>query len=257
MRLVVERAADVEHVGAVGRQPDPLRQVERDGGAREHGGAPVPHVGGQHRADVDRRHLEAGIAGAARRPTPRGLGDGEGGVEVDGERAGRLLGPDLALVDVDHLGRDGAQAGQHLVDAAAAGDEWRRRCRPAADRAGGGRGGAGGVPASASPAASSRPGAPSSATHPPDDAGRGRVKRPAPTAKPGRRRDDVLELVGLVEHDDVVLGQEGAAAGDVHAVEVGVDDHDVGGLRRARRAVLGEARVAERAAGRAGALLGS
>ena len=46
-----------------------------------------------------------------------------------------------------------------------------------------------------------------------------------------RGRDDVLELVGLVEHHDVVLGQQRPSAGEVEAVEVGVDDHDVGTLR--------------------------
>ena len=39
---------------------------------------------------------------------------------------------------------------------------------------------------------------------------------------------DVLELVRLVDHDHVVLGQQHAAAGDVEAVEVEVDDDDVG-----------------------------
>ena len=64
----------------------------------------------------------------------------------------------------------------------------------------------------------------------------------------------VLEHVGLVEHDDVVLGQDHAAAADVEAVEVGVDDDDVGGLGSAP-GLLGEARLAERAAVGARALV--
>ena len=51
---------------------------------------------------------------------------------------------------------------------------------------------------------------------------------------------DVLDGVGLVEHDDVVLGQHRAVAGDVGGVEVGVDHDDVGrGGALAR--LLGEA----------------
>ena len=42
------------------------------------------------------------------------------------------------------------------------------------------------------------------------------------------RGHHLLELVGLVEDDDVVLGQHGPPAGQVGAVEVGVDHHHVG-----------------------------
>ena len=45
---------------------------------------------------------------------------------------------------------------------------------------------------------------------------------------PEARGHDLLELVGLVEDDDVVVGQHRPAAGQVRPVEVGVDDHDVG-----------------------------
>ena len=64
----------------------------------------------------------------------------------------------------------------------------------------------------------------------------------------------VLEDVGLVEHHDVVLGEDHPAAAHVQAVEVGVDDDDVGDRGRAAR-LLGEARLAERAAIRARALV--
>ena len=63
-----------------------------------------------------------------------------------------------------------------------------------------------------------------------------------------------VELVGLVEDDDLVRGQQRAPRREVGAVERGVDDDDVGGLRAALR-LLGEARRAERAAVRARALL--
>ena len=46
---------------------------------------------------------------------------------------------------------------------------------------------------------------------------------------PEAGRHDLLELVRLVEHDDVVLGQHHPTAGQVCTVEVGVHDHDVGG----------------------------
>ena len=45
---------------------------------------------------------------------------------------------------------------------------------------------------------------------------------------PEAGRHDFLELVRLVEHDDVVLGQHHPTAGQVGTVEVGVDDDDVG-----------------------------
>ena len=64
----------------------------------------------------------------------------------------------------------------------------------------------------------------------------------------GGGRDDVLELVGLVDHDDVVLGQQRLAAGEVEAVEVGVDDHDVGSLG-GPPGRLGEARLARAGSG--------
>ena len=64
----------------------------------------------------------------------------------------------------------------------------------------------------------------------------------------------VLEHVRLVEHDDVVLREEDAAAADVQPVEVGVDDDHVGDAGSAA-GLLGEARLAERAAVGAGALV--
>ena len=57
----------------------------------------------------------------------------------------------------------------------------------------------------------------------------------------------VLDLVGLVEHHHLVLGQDGATAGEVGAVEVGVDDDDVG-LGGPGPGVLGEAVATRRAA---------
>ena len=45
--------------------------------------------------------------------------------------------------------------------------------------------------------------------------GPGRVKRPPVSSTPQVVRDGVLELVGLVEDDQVVLGQHGAAGGEV------------------------------------------
>ena len=80
------------------------------------------------------------------------------------------------------------------------------------------------------------------------------TKRPGLICTPTRVAHDVLEAVGLVEHHDVVVGQDRPAAGDVQAVEVRVDDDDVG-HRRPAPCQLGEARVAHRAAVGAGALV--
>ena len=59
------------------------------------------------------------------------------------------------------------------------------------------------------------------------------TKRPGADLHADGVAHDVLEPVRLVEHHDVVLGQDRAAAADVEAVEVRVDDDDVGDLRRA------------------------
>ena len=66
---------------------------------------------------------------------------------------------------------------------------------------------------------------------------------------PARLRDGVLELVGLVEDDQLVVGQHGATRGEVGAVEVGVD-HDHVGRGRGVAGVLGEAVLAPGALGR-------
>ena len=50
--------------------------------------------------------------------------------------------------------------------------------------------------------------------------------------------------MGLVEHDDVVLGQDRAATRDVEPVQMGVHDDHVGG-RGAPPSLFGEARIAE------------
>ena len=68
-------------------------------------------------------------------------------------------------------------------------------------------------------------------------------KRPGVTSTPRLDGHHLLELVGLVEDDHVVLGQHGPPAGQVGPVEVGVDHHHVG-RRRAVPGRLGEAAVA-------------
>ena len=65
----------------------------------------------------------------------------------------------------------------------------------------------------------------------------------------------LLDLVGLVEDDHLVGREHGPAAGQVGAVQVGVDHHHVG-LGRPGPGVLGEAVVARRAAEGARALAG-
>ena len=65
---------------------------------------------------------------------------------------------------------------------------------------------------------------------------------------------DVFEHVCLVEHHDVVFGQDRAAAGHVQPVQMRVDHDHVGGCRSSP-CLFGEARIAERAAIGAGALV--
>ncbi len=88
---------------------------------------------------------------------------------------------------------------------------------------------------------------------PPDHAGQG--------GEPSRRDLDadgvahhVFEHVGLVEHDDVVLGQDRAAARHVQPVEMRVHDDHVG-RRGAPPGLFGEARIAEGATVGAGTLV--
>ena len=199
------------------------------------------------------------IGATSRRGADGGAGDeghearahGEALVEVLGEGGGGLLGPHLALVRLAHAGVDGAQAGLHLVDATAAEHQ---RVRDV-DRQGIGQAlaQAGLERRSERLSSSFEQAGPVGGEHGPDEAGEGR-EPPGAERQPRRRRDDVFELVRLVEDDHVVLGQEGLAPGEVEPVEVGVDDHQVGGLGPPA-CHLGEARLAERAAGGAGALL--
>src|SRR5690606_33687930 len=63
----------------------------------------------------------------------------------------------------------------------------------------------------------------------------------------GRGGDDVVDDVGLVDDRDVVIGQDGPVAGEIEAVQVEVDHHDVG-LCGPGPGRLGEAPVATRAA---------
>ena len=69
----------------------------------------------------------------------------------------------------------------------------------------------------------------------------------------GGGRDGVLELVGLVDDHDVVLGQHRPAGRQVQAVEVGVHDDDVG-VGGGPPGLLGEAVVALGALAGPGAL---
>ena len=87
----------------------------------------------------------------------------------------------------------------------------------------------------------------------PISCGSSTIRRTTPARAVNRARRDldadgvahhVLEHVGLVEHDDVVLGQDRAAARHVQPVEVRVHDDHVGG-RGAPPGLFGEARVAE------------
>ncbi len=68
-------------------------------------------------------------------------------------------------------------------------------------------------------------------------------------------RHDVLELVGLVDHRELVVGEQQAVHGQVEPVEVEVHHDDVG-ILGALAGRLREARSAARAARRSGALLG-
>ena len=65
--------------------------------------------------------------------------------------------------------------------------------------------------------------------------------------------DHVVDHVRLVDDREVVLGEDGAVAGEVEPVEVEVDDHDVG-LGGPVAGRLGEAAVAAGAPGRTGAV---
>ena len=66
---------------------------------------------------------------------------------------------------------------------------------------------------------------------------------------------DVLDLVRFVEDDDIVVGQDVAAAAHVLPVEVRVDNNHVG-CRRVFPYLFGEALFAARTLGRAGAFAG-
>ena len=74
-----------------------------------------------------------------------------------------------------------------------------------------------------------------------------RPESAGPDLGSGRRGEDVLGLVGLVEHEHVVIAEDRAIGGQVQAVEVEVDDRDVG-AERIVAGLLGEAGRTARAA---------
>ncbi len=82
----------------------------------------------------------------------------------------------------------------------------------------------------------------------------GQVREPpGPDLDAGGGRDDVVDHMGLVDDREVVLGEDGAVAGEVEAVQVEVDDDHVG-LGGPVAGGLGEAAVAPGAPGRPGAV---
>ena len=159
-----------------------------------------------------------------------------------------------ALVGLGHVGLDGSQGRQEAR-------RWRGARGPASRRRAGAAARAGSWPAYGRqrrprgwlPASSTAATSSGSARIRRDEAGQVGEATGA-DGEAGGVRGDVLELVRLVDDHDVVLRQDHPARADVDAVEVGVDHDDVGrrGLPPRR---LGEARLAERAAGGAGALL--
>ena len=217
----------------------------------------VPHLVAQRRADVERGDLEARVVARAGdeldevRP-PRRIG-AEGRIEVFDRPAGEHLGPQLALlgvlerrVDGDDrrrwparggCGRRGAPRGSRPGRAPAG---VRRRARPRASRS--------------SSAISTTPLTMASSSRMRRDDRAERGEAPGRDLHADGVAHDVLEAVGLVEHHDVVLGEQHAVAGDVQPVEVRVDDDDVGD-RGAPAGLLGEARLAHRAAVGARALV--
>ena len=224
MVLVVEGAADVDDVDRGPRAGPAVGRGGREGGAGEDRGA--LRTTAARRGPGPRRAAPAAARGSARgpRPTPRGLGAQlQDRVERrrPGDRrpsAARVAG----AVDLGLVGGDGSQRGQQPR---------RRRCgrRPRPSDLGP----AG--PASA-PADVARPGRrrarePARLDRAEQVAGRpGRAGRSGPGRRSGRRprssptvaEIDVLELVGLVDDHDVVLGEDGAARSEVEAVQVGL-----------------------------------
>ena len=203
-RRVVERAADVHLVGALGRQADATHERARDRGAREDGGARLPHHRPQHRGDIDRGDHQRRPVGGALHPSDVSGRHRERGIEVGGQRRSGARGAQLALLHLVELVVDLAQRGQDLFDIAA-----RRRER------------AGDAVGQRSGKAHADVGGKSSGQRRADgDDRRGQLlggehlahragQRDEPSGAEGdasRVGDRVLELVGLVEHDDIVLG---------------------------------------------------
>jgi hypothetical protein len=163
----------------------------------------LPHPVAQQRADVDRRHLEARVARRPAHPRHRRGWQREGEIEIGGQRAGRLLGADLALVGVDDVGVDALEGGEGVADAEAGGGDGldhvagQRSSQAAAVVIAEHRGEV--VARRRQPAHEGVVG---------HDATHGAGQRREPPRAHGEARgvgDDVLELVGLVEHDHIVV----------------------------------------------------
>ena len=250
--LVVERAADVGDVDAVGSDTDPSGQRRRDRCTGEDRRALRPHAFGHRRTDIERRHLESGRISRPGHERDVALAAFDGDVELLDRPPGHGLGAEAALLRILVLGVDGderlvgatqpqAGVGQHLLDRIG------QRCRePIADvrreRVAQPLGDLG-----------DRADQLRIVEDPPHDAGQ-RRESPRCDLDADGVAHDVLEDVGLVEDDDVVIRENRPAARHVEAVQVGVD-HDHVRSRGSPTRLLGEAGVAQRAAIGAGALV--
>ncbi len=201
-----------------------------------------PHPVGHRRADVERRNLEPGRIPRSRHEGDVALASFDRDVELLDRASGHGLGAEAALLRILVLGVDGderlvrttqpqASVGEHLLHRV--GQRGREsiadvRCQRIAQALG-----------DLGDRADQR----RVVDDPSHDAGQGR-ESPRGDLDADRVAHDVLEDMGLVEHDDVVLGEYRPAARHVEAVQVCVDHDHVGGCRSSAR-LLREAGVAE------------
>ena len=250
---VVEGAADVDGVVVVGPEAEALVHPRGEGRAGEHHRPSVPQALAQQVGDVERGDAQPGVGVGTLDPRHRPFGDVRGERHVGLEVAGELHGAVLAVLDVvrravGDLPQGGGQAvqpapheRQRVLDLRVGG-----ALESAADviRERGGQGAARAFDLiHRSRVVEDRP----------HRAGQV-VEAPCGELEPAGVRDDVLELVRLVDHHQIVLGEDGAVGAEVESQQVEVHHGHVGLAGLASRC-LGEARVARRALAGAGALL--
>ena len=248
---IIEWTFDGESFERIRFEAELIGQRCGKSGTGEHRGCSRPHNIGEQAADIDGSDTQHRVLLGALDPgdlTGADLGDP---VDVVDERGGRLDGTELPGADIAAaVVRYGSERGHCRFEPVAGKAEHAGRitihspAQPSSAFIGDG-----GTPLGSEIVDAGddrRVGEDRS------DGARQRSEPPAGEIDPGGGGDGVLQLMRLIDHHDLVLGKECTTGGEVHPVQMGVHDDDIG-FHCCRTGSLGEAFVAFRAPRGAGA----